>query len=129
MTNVSNSLSQGNMRKQQRQMTLSPTQEERRAAECLRDYKHVGCTHFTSVRRVLHETIRQGRIQANAEYVKADRKTEGESAIGFTAPNGSEYQEQGVDEKIWICVLCGYSNGAKSPSFKVQLRFSPAWTI
>lgn len=53
---------------------------------CLRDYRHVGCTHFKSVRRVLHEATRQ----ANTGYVKADRKREGESATGFSAQNGKK---------------------------------------
>jgi hypothetical protein len=97
-------------------MTLSPTQEERRAAVCLRDYRHVGCPHFKSVRRVFHELIRQGRIQANTGYVKADRKREGDSATGFTVQNGSEYQEQGVDEKLWIYVLCAYSMVVNLPA-------------
>lgn len=55
-------------------MTLSHTQEERRVAVCGRDCRHVGCSHFKSVRRVLYEAIRQERIQANTQYAKPDRK-------------------------------------------------------
>lgn len=74
MTNVSNSLSQGNMRKQQRQITLSHTQEERWVAVCLGDYRHVGCSHFKSVRRVPYADIRQEGVPANMGYAKPDRK-------------------------------------------------------
>lgn len=55
-------------------MPLSHSQEERKVAVCWRDYRHVGCSHSTSVRRVLYEAIRQERIQANTGYAKADRK-------------------------------------------------------
>lgn len=55
-------------------MPLSHTQEERKVIVCWREYWQVGCSHSTSVRRVLYEAIRQERIQANTGYAKADRK-------------------------------------------------------